>query len=241
VVRLIEERYRPPKASPKQRKLSPHLREMIEQAVAAQCEHDVITDFMIDSVEKEGRKGLSLRGWLYDDTDYKVHYWGTTTSPIEILYRCLNPEGIFKFINEIGDPLVIKILYHLARQNLSPDDLLKATGVQEERFSRALRTLTRKGYLTESKGTVSITAKGSDAIITLMHLAWNCISKPSPEHSQKIAEVIDETLGWEQLEPKNISVREKMKILEETGTMTKLKKKGITKQTIRNYITIYHE
>lgn len=238
---MTEERCKPSGASPKQRKLSPHLRRMIDQAVADQCEHDVITDFMIDSVEKEGRKGLSLRGWLYDDTDYKVHYWGTTTSPIEVLYRCLNPEGIFKFINEIGDPLIIKILYHLARQSLSEEDLLKAAKAKRERFSRALRTLTRKGYLTESNGLVSITAKGSDAIITLLHLAWNCIFKPSPEHSQKIAEVIDETLGWEQLEPKNITVREKMKILEETGTMTKLKNEGIAKQTIRNYITIYHE
>lgn len=229
----------PSNASPKQRKLSPHLRKMIEQAVAHQCEHDVITDFMISSVEKEGRKGLSLRGWLYDDVDNKMHYWGTTTSPIEVLYKCLNPEEISRFVDEVNDPLAIGILYHLARKSLSEDEVLKTTKSRRERCLETLRRLIRRGHITKSKGTLSITAKGSDVIITLMHLAWNCIFKPSPQDSRKIAEAIERTLGWTQLEQKSASVHGKMRILEDTGIITKLRNEGVTKQSIRNYITLY--
>ena len=226
---------------PSRREAGASRAEGLEAISCVGCRHDEITRFMEEDLELNPFLcGISVRGGLILSKDRRTRAWWATTlrltAPTDLARRTRRVQNIHDYLQDITD---LELLTKL--QSLATDQDPAKPNDHGEGDHRAIEKGIRMGLITAKGSGYTLTPRGWELYVTLVHLVHNHVVKLDPERSRTISMALADRLGWvhgslNDATPYQMSMTKKMDLLHESGILSNLIAEGLTENQVREFL-----
>ena len=217
----------------------------IRNATVPICGHDVLTEFMIEDLDKNPHDGIYFYGGLFAPNMGDDFHWYVSTIRIsdqETITKnmSLRPNA-GQFLASVFEETAFQILSTLYVKSKTIEDLSSALSITQGKTETILSSLEKMGLIIKSNDLISLTSNGTQAVILGAHLCTNVYIKPPVDKMNLIISCLEKSLG-EQPKISNQSgfeLQECFDLVKKTSCYNELPE-DISDEDIKAVIGIYY-